>query len=282
MNYTINTICNTIEFKEWLPSQRETKLLKEWDKMIQKSRPLIHLSSQLGVYYCLRDTAKNEVNLSTYPAWQLLGKMIIFLHKMLVYNNRKNICKNVVGMMTCTLRETLTQSLLGFKWNCCNSWEKGSLLNLVVGLDRVSIRVTITGIRTPWVMSCCSQTNVSQVRIRVVFGRESLFSGTSMRQEFPFLWVSPLHPSVLKPNLHLKRRKEGIRHTWGKLKHFQFYLRIFESEFFSQFFSIWLWNVLLNLESLFESLSLSIWEDCSSHHASPWFSSSRWHPCQGW
>ena len=59
----------------------------------------------------------------------------------------------------------------------CFLWEMKrwqTSLHVVVGVDGVSVRVTFTGIGTPWVMSCFSQTNVSQVRIRVVLVVSSL------------------------------------------------------------------------------------------------------------
>jgi len=65
--------------------------------------------------------------------------------------------------------------------------------------------------------------HVREVRVGVGFGGEGLLATAARRQQLPLFGVPPLHPAVLKPDLHLQRdtgdkcvsvgdRRVGLRH----------------------------------------------------------------------
>ena len=123
-------------------------------------------------------------------------KQIWFVKCSLLSNERKEAKKG---------NQFHAPSLIRFKW-IFNNW--------VFIWYWLPIGVTATdtdrGPTQPGVMRGGGQEpDVCQVWIRVILGRQGLFTWPSMREKFPFLWVSPLHSSILKPNLHLKRRREN-------------------------------------------------------------------------
>ena len=65
-----------------------------------------------------------------------------------------------------------------------------------------------TAIRVPHQHRIARLTNVAEIRVWVWSVWESGFPGTAGRKKFTLLGVSPLHPSVLEPNLDLDRRNK--------------------------------------------------------------------------
>ena len=108
---------------------------------------------------------------------------------------------------------------------------------------------------------------VTEVRILIVLAWQCLFSGASLRQQLPLLAVPPLHPTILKPNLHLEKssRLTIVSDVWN------IYLRILQTQLIRQLFSVWFWNVFLHLKPSLQTLSLNIREHCSSQHSPPSF-----------
>ena len=55
-------------------------------------------------------------------------------------------------------------------------------------------------------MAAGGAADVGEVGVRVGLGGEGLLAAAAGRQQLPLLRVSPFHPAVLKPDLHLEER----------------------------------------------------------------------------
>ncbi len=98
---------------------------------------------------------------------------------------------------------------LGELWLFAGLWRRGGIVMMVVvKMWPLVVHLYLAGGCSLVQPVAVGAAYISEIWVGVSFGGEGLLATAARRQELPFLGVSPFHPAILKPDLHLHRTQK--------------------------------------------------------------------------